>query len=238
MTGWTRALLMGATLLTPAMVSAQTATVPREVVAAEEIIVTARKTRERLQDAPLAVSAVTAQSIDRLGFNSVTDLSRATAGLVFDDSFGRDANRPVIRGQANILGDSGVAFFIDGIYFSGSIADYDVDTIERIEVAKGPQSALYGRNTYSGAINIISKAPTDRWRGRVQADISEGAVYDITASVSGPIAPGLGVALGGRFFENEGLFTNAFDNTPIGVQQTRSGYGMLKYDDGRRCQCQ
>ena len=232
MTGWTRALLMGATLLTPAMVSAQTATVPREVVAAEEIIVTARKTRERLQDAPLAVSAVTAQSIDRLGFNSVTDLSRATAGLVFDDSFGRDANRPVIRGQANILGDSGVAFFIDGIYFSGSIADYDVDTIERIEVAKGPQSALYGRNTYSGAINIISKAPTDRWRGRVQADISEGAVYDITASVSGPIAPGLGIALGGRFFENEGLFTNAFDNTPIGVQQTRSGYGMLKYDDG------
>jgi outer membrane receptor protein involved in Fe transport len=198
----------------------------------EEIIVTARKTTERLQDAPLAVSVVTSDKIDRLGFNSITDLSRAVAGLVFDDSFGRDANRPVIRGQANILGDSGVAFFIDGIYFNGSLADYDVDTIARIEVAKGPQSALYGRNTYSGAINIISKTPTDRWSGRIQADISEGMVYDVTAAISGPIAPGLGIAVGGRFFENEGLFTNTFDNTPIGVQQTRSGYGMLKYDNG------
>jgi outer membrane receptor protein involved in Fe transport len=199
---------------------------------AEEIIVTARKTTERLQDAPLAVSVVGAEKIDRLGFNSITDLSRAVAGLVFDDSFGRDANRPVIRGQANILGDSGVAFFIDGIYFNGSLADYDVDTISRIEVAKGPQSALYGRNTYSGAINIISKTPTDKWKGRIQADISEGAVYDVTASVSGPIAPGLGIAVGGRFFENEGLFTNAFDNSPIGVQKTWSGFGMLKYDNG------
>lgn len=198
----------------------------------EEIVVTARKVSERLQDAPLAVSVVTAQGIDRLGFNSITDLSRATAGLVFDDSFGRDADRPVIRGQSNINGASGVAFFIDGIYFNGSMADFDVDTISRIEVAKGPQSALYGRNTYSGAINIISKAPADSWSGRVQADISEGMVYDVTASISGPIAPGLGIALGGRFFENEGLFTNTFDNTPIGVQKSRSGYGMLKFDNG------
>lgn len=198
----------------------------------EEIVVTARKTEERLQDAPLAVAVVTSQAIDRLGFNSVTDLSRATAGLVFDDSFGRDANRPVIRGQANILGDSGVAFFIDGIYFSGSIADYDIDTISRVEVAKGPQSALYGRNTYSGAINIISKAPAESWGGRIQADVSEGAVYDITGAVSGPIAPGFGIFVGGRYFKNEGLFTNTYDNTPIGVQETKSGYAMLKYDNG------
>lgn len=201
-------------------------------ISADEIVVTARKTEERLQEAPLAVSVVTAAAIDRFGFNSLTDLTRATAGLVFDDSFGRDANRPVIRGQANILGDSGVAFFIDGIYFNGSIADYDIDTIDRIEVVKGPQSALYGRNTYSGAINIVSKMPTDRWRGRVQAEVAEGATYDITANISGPIAPGLGIIMGGRYFKNEGLFTNQFDGTPIGIQETNSGFAMLKYDNG------
>jgi len=227
-----RMQFLSAAALMPLLATPVAAQVAADAGAAEEIIVTARKTTERLQDAPLAVSVVGAEKIDRLGFNSITDLSRAVAGLVFDDSFGRDANRPVIRGQANILGDSGVAFFIDGIYFNGSLADYDVDTIARIEVAKGPQSALYGRNTYSGAINIISKTPTDKWSGRIQADISEGAVYDVTAAISGPIAPGLGIAVGGRFFENEGLFTNTFDNSPIGVQQTRSGYGMLKYDDG------
>lgn len=221
-------------MLLPAAAMAQTAAAPvaASESGAEEIIVTARKTEEKLQDAPIAVAVVSSANIDRLGFSSLSDLSRATAGLIFDDSFGRDANRPVIRGQANILGQSGVAFFIDGIYFNGSLADYDVDTIARMEVAKGPQSALYGRNTYSGAINIISKGPSDHWTGRVQADISEGTVYDITASVSGPITDGLGISLGGRFFDNPGLFTNAFDGTNVGEQSTWSGFGMLKFDQG------
>lgn len=234
-----RSVLLAASALTPGAVMAQDAQ-PAETTARAgdsgispaEIVVTARKTEERLQEAPLAVSVVTAAGIDRLGFNSVTDLTRATAGLVFDDSFGRDANRPVIRGQANILGDSGVAFFIDGIYFNGSIADYDIDSIDRIEVVKGPQSALYGRNTYSGAINIITKAPTDRWRGRMQAEVSEGMTYDISGNISGPIARGLGLIVGGRYFKNDGFFTNQFDNTPIGVQETGSGFALLKYDDG------
>ncbi|WP_084625208.1 TonB-dependent receptor [Erythrobacter cryptus] len=237
-----RSSFLAATALTPGVVMAQdmmqddAADVAREADAAAisptDIVVTARKTEERLQEAPLAVAVVTSATIDRLGFNSLTDLTRATAGLVFDDSFGRDANRPVVRGQANILGDSGVAFFIDGIYFNGSLADYDIDSIERIEVVKGPQSALYGRNTYSGAINIVSKMPSSRWRGRLQADVAEGATYDISGNVSGPLAPGLGLILGGRYFKNEGLFTNQFDGTPIGVQETQSAFAMLKYDNG------
>ena len=191
-----RSALLTATILTPGALMAQTVAGDEgdreervSAASGNEIVVTARKTEERLQEAPLAVAVVTADGIDRLGFNSVTDLTRATAGLVFDESFGRDANRPVIRGQANILGDSGVAFFIDG---SISTDRSPITTSIRLRASKwsrGRKSALYGRNTYSGAINIITKSPGDRWSGRVQADVSEGMAYDISGSVSGPLAP-------------------------------------------------
>ena len=154
-------LLMAAVATAPASAFAQ----PVSTEGTEDsnvIIVTARKVSENLQEVPTAVAVVTSESIENLALNSVADISKTTAGLTFDDSLGRDANRPVIRGQANVLGSSGVAVFIDGIYFSGSVGDYNVDNIERIEVVKGPQSALYGRNTYSGAINIISKTTADR----------------------------------------------------------------------------
>lgn len=235
MTKLFRAVLLAATMLAPIPALAQESP-PSDTEAdspdAQEIVVTARKTEERLQDAPVSVAVATAETIDRLGLDSIADLSKTTSGIVFDDSFGRDANRPVIRGQANILGQSGVAFFIDGIYYSGSLADYDVDTIERVEVVKGPQSALYGRNTYSGAINIISKMPGERWEGRAIADISENDRYEFTANIRGPITDGLGLALGARYYDFGGEFTNQFDGRKVGRQSTKSAFGVLTYDAG------
>ncbi len=219
------------TALTPVTSWAQAAD-DGEGFEATEIIITARKNEERLQDASTTVAVATADTIDRLGLDSLTDIAKTTPGLVFDDSFGRDANRPVIRGQANILGSSGVAYFIDGIYYSGSLADYDVDTISRIEVVKGPQSALYGRNTYSGAINLISKTPSDKWEGRIQADVAENSRYEVSASIRGPITDGLGLSLGARYYDNDGEFRNAFDGSRIGKQQTKSAFGLLQFDNG------
>lgn len=227
-----KASLLAVSALTSVPALAQDEPAAAGDVANEVIIVTARKTEETLQQAPTTVSVVTASNIDRLGLDNLTDVAKTVPGLVFDDTFGRDANRPVIRGQANILGQSGVAFFIDGIYYSGSLADYDVDTVERFEIVKGPQSALYGRNTYSGAINLISKQPGTVWTGRIQADIAEDDRYELTANVRGPLAEGLGIALGGRVFDNAGAFRNAFDGTRVGKQQSYSGFGLLQFNNG------
>ncbi|MEM7779405.1 MAG: TonB-dependent receptor [Pseudomonadota bacterium] len=225
--------LLAATMLTPSVVAAQdNETSAEEAGSGNVIIVTARKREEDLQSVPTSVAVVTADTIDNLGLDNLEDIAQTTPGLIFDDSFGRDSNRPVIRGQANILGQSGVAFFIDGIYYTGSLADYDVDTIERIEVVKGPQSALYGRNTYSGAINIISKLPGDRWEGRVQADISENDRYELTAGIRGPISEGLAIGFNGRYFDFGGEFTNAFDGEKLGQQQSYSLSSVLDWDNG------
>ncbi|MDM7957448.1 TonB-dependent receptor [Blastomonas sp.] len=232
MTSTFKASLLAVSALTAVPAMAQENQSASRGISDDVIIVTARKTEETLQEAPTTVSVVTAAAIDRLGLDNLTDVAKTVPGLVFDDTFGRDANRPVIRGQANILGQSGVAFFIDGIYYSGSLADYDVDTVERFEVVKGPQSALYGRNTYSGAINLISKTPGDTWTGRVQADIAEDDRYEVTANVRGPLADGLGIAVGGRLLDNAGAFRNAFDGTRIGKQQSYSGFGLLQFNNG------
>lgn len=228
-----KSALLAATVLVPGTLQAQESqSQPRETVSATEIIVTARKREENLQSVPTSVAVATSQTIDQLGLDSLNDISKVTSGLVFDDSLGRDGNRPVIRGQANILGQSGVAYFIDGIYYTGSLADYDVDTIERIEVVKGPQSALYGRNTYSGAINIISKLPGDRWEGRANFDLSEHDRYELTAGVRGPLSDGLSVGLNGRYYDFGGEFTNAYDGKKVGEQSSWSLSGVLRYDDG------
>ncbi len=231
-----RGALLAATAFTPGIALAQDDTGAQEGAAAtsnsREIIVTARKREESLQSVPTSVAVATSETIERLNLNNLTDIAQTTPGLIFDDSFGRDSNRPVIRGQANILGDSGVAFFIDGIYYTGSLADYDVDTIERIEVVKGPQSALYGRNTYSGAINIISKLPGDTFEGRVTADISEHDRYELTAGIRGPISDGLSFGVNGRFFDFGGEFTNQFDGNEVGKQSSWSVSGALRWDDG------
>ncbi len=245
-----RAVLMAATVMTPAMLSCGAAQAQSTSDRGDEptteqfeeqagatpsgnvIIVTARKKDETLQSVPTSVAVATAETIERLGLDNLTEIAQTTPGLIFDDSNGRDSNRPVIRGQANILGNSGVAFFIDGIYYTGSLADYDVDTIERVEVVKGPQSALYGRNTYSGAINIISKLPGDRWEGRVTGDTAENDRYEITAGIRGPVTDGLSVGINGRYYDYGGEFVNQFDGGEVGDQMSYSVSGLLNWDNG------
>jgi len=232
-----RAALMTATILTPgALVAQEMEGDPPEqdfpTAENPEIIITARKREETLQSVPTSVAVVTDETIQNLALDSLEEIANTTPGLIFDESFGRNGNRPVIRGQANLLGEPGVAFFIDGIYYTGSLADYDVDSIERIEVVKGPQSALYGRNTYSGAINIISKLPGDVWEGRVTADIAENERYELTAGIRGPISDGLSVGVNGRFYDFGGEFESAFDGQTVGDQSSWSASGVLAWNNG------
>ena len=195
----------------------------------DEIVVTARKLEESLQETPVAVTAVTAAQMESWGLDDLADISKVTAGLIFDSEFARGANRPVIRGQANILNDSGVSYFIDGVYVSGSIDDYDLNDVERVEVVKGPQSALYGRNTYSGAINIITRSPGEAFGGRVKLELAGDEQLLVSASLSGPLSDVLAGGLTLRHFEMGGPFTNQFDGSDIGEQQSRSISGVLGF---------
>ncbi len=197
----------------------------------DQIIVTARKREENIQETPLSISAFTANMIEAAGIRDMADIAKSTPGFSLDDEFGRTSGvRPVIRGQATILGASGVSTFVDGILLNGSILDYDLTDAERIEVVKGPQSALYGRNTYSGAINIITKSPSDEFSGDVKLDAGSFNRFEAAGTIRGPVSDTVSASLHGRYFTRGGPFTNEFDGTKVGQQESGAVSLALFYE--------
>ena len=196
----------------------------------EVIIVTARRTEENIQEVPVAVTAFSTEDIFEQGIQNIEDLSRRTAGFVFDTPFGRQFDRPIIRGQANILGDSGVSVFIDGVNVTQSIRSLNFGDIDRIEIIKGPQSALFGRNTYSGAINITTRQPTNDFQADLSFEAGADGLYQFLGNVRGPIIQDkLFFSLSGRIYEFESEFdvpTNL--NPSIGNESSRSIAGVIR----------
>ncbi|MDP6674240.1 MAG: TonB-dependent receptor [Gammaproteobacteria bacterium] len=212
-------------------------TVPVSALAAlEEIVVTTRKREENLQDVPIAVQAITADQIERQGIKNLTDVAKLSPSVQFDTSFGPQDTRITIRGLSNTRGRSNVAFLVDGIDVttenvisagSGLLANRRLlNDVERIEVVKGPQSALYGRAAFSGAISYVTKEPGEKLAGKVGLDIAENGYYQLDAAVGGPV-PGLeevlGLRLNGVYWSDDGYYSNSVSGNGVGGGD---GFGM------------
>lgn len=202
----------------------------------ETIIVTARKTSETLISAPIAVTAVGAADISRLNVQSIDDLARFTPGLSFSKAFGRATDRPVIRGAASILAgtspgvEAGAAYFVDGVYYQGDISSIDMTEVQRVEVIKGPQSALFGRNTYSGAIDFITRSPGSSFRAGATVSVADHGEQSLNLSIGGPITDRLSGSLSARAYTFDGEFKNAAaTNQLLGAEQTQSITGVLEF---------
>jgi outer membrane receptor protein involved in Fe transport len=231
-----------ATALTSALTSfaapalAQQATDPDDDA---EIVVTARKAEERLQDVPLSITALSARDIEESGVDSVADVAALTPGFSFRQGFGRSgggqggaAVRPAIRGMSNILGAPNSAFFVDGVFVSGNITSYQLDNLERVEVIRGPQSALFGRQTFSGAINFITRAPGDEVAGRATATFAEHDHAEFNGYVAGPVfgSSVLKGELNARYYRFGGDYKNAdTGDKDIGAQRSVNFGGKLIY---------
>ena len=205
-------------------------------VVIEEITVTARRREESLQEVPVAVAVVDAAAIEQRGLQTIDDVARFTPGLSFSKAFGRATERPVVRGLGNVLAgvqfgvESGAAYFIDGIYYPGDLQGLNLNDLERVEVVKGPQSALYGRNSYAGAINFTTKSPTSEFSSDIRTLFAQDGERDIRASISGPIIPGvLGGSLSLRSYDFDGQWTNAVTRQLIGDESTDSVAALLEW---------
>jgi iron complex outermembrane receptor protein len=197
------------------------------VFAIEEITVTARKREERLQDIPLAVTAFTADQMNRRLVRTLGDIAALTPGLNFETYLG-GSGTPVIRGAAqNRITDldQNVSTFFDNVYLPRQYAvSPGVIGLERVEVVKGPQSALYGRNAFMGAINYIPKKPGDVWSGTVEGTIGLHKRYDLIGDIGGPIiAEKVFLRVGGGYSKFDGDVKNNHPNAGVKIDPGSSG---------------
>ncbi len=193
----------------------------------DEVVVTARKREESLQDVPLPVTALSAADIANRQVTSLDDVAKFTPGLVFSKSFGRATERPVVRGLASVLAgtnasvETGAAYFIDGVYYQGAIQSLDMNDVERVEVIRGPQSALYGRNTYSGAINFVTKRIGDTTTGNASASFDTDE-RNLSARVAGRLTDWLAGSVNGRYYDFDGQQVNQLTGRNVGDENSNS----------------
>lgn len=196
------------------------------VLQSAPIVVTARRVEENLQDIPVAISVVSGDDLVERGVENFADLSRIVPNLIIDDAGAeRTAVWVTIRGQAaadvSLNTDSSVGLYMDGVNIPrvNGLSPGLVD-LERVEVLKGPQGTLYGRNTTGGAVSFVTRAPDlDEAGGFASIEYGRFDRVDLTGAVNVPlVANQLAVRLTGRFTDQDGIGED-FSGREVGDEQ-------------------
>gem|GEM_PF-121778 len=198
----------------------------------EEVIVTAQKRSERLVDVPISVSNLSADQLRDAGITHARDLSQVVPGLNF--AMQGALAQPTIRGIGSTLtaaGDeSNTALYIDGVYMSQMYANFfDLPSIERIEVLKGPQGTLFGRNATGGAINIITREPDQVRSGQVGAGLGNLGERQVSLYLNDGRTDTLAVNLAVDVLENDGYIRNSVNGDRTGDRQSTSVYSKWQF---------
>ncbi len=199
-----------------------------------EVVVTARRREENLQDIPVAVSSFSADEIEKQGISTTADVVKLVPGVQFDQGFSAADTRISIRGINSERGRTSAAVLVDGIDVSGenvtagggsSLLNTRLMDLERVEVVKGPQSALYGRNAFAGAISYITRQPSmTGMEAKLSADIADYSTYDVRAAVSGPvIADKLAIGVNLGWYESDGWYDNHNTAVPAANGELNGG---------------
>jgi iron complex outermembrane receptor protein len=199
------------------------------------IVVTARKTSENLQTTPVAVTAVSDIALDRAQINNVNQLQNIAPGLVVFPAVAQPGSAQFsLRGQGQndglIAVDQSVGAYVDGVYVARSSgALFNFVDIERVEVLRGPQGTLFGRNTTGGSVNVITKAPTNEFEGMVRGRYGNYNAFEATGVVNIPIAGSNGgLRLVAQHTQHEGYGRNVQFNRDLGGDNTEFVRGTFK----------
>ncbi len=189
----------------------------------EVITVTARRRAESMQDTPIAISAVSGEGLADRGIDNVTQIGDFTPNVKFNSSVPVSASNATaaifIRGigqnDYQLSADPGVGLYLDGVYISRGVGNVlDVLNIERIEVLRGPQGTLFGRNTIGGAVSVVTSKPGDVFKGRIEATTGRFNRVQIKGSVDIPLAEGVYSSFSGFYHNRDGYVKGIVAGAP------------------------
>ena len=225
------ALAVSAALATSLQVSTAFAQESESML--EEVMVTARKREESLAETPIAITAISAAEIQAGAFKSLVDVQKTAPGLFVETMNNENARTVLMPRFRGVTFDASSplqrtsSVFVDGLIVSSGLHSLPITQVERIEVIKGPQSALFGRNTYSGAINIITRRPGDELKGGIEVDYGAKSKGSTTGYIEGPITSNLGARATFSYTDKEGHYDNAFvEGQRLGDEETLA-YGLM-----------
>jgi len=203
----------------------------KETKKLDTMTVTAQKTEQNIQDVPISLTVFDDIGIEDRKIKSTRDIATYTPNfMVFE--YESSLAIPIVRGISSDLYalSSGTGMYIDGVPVLNAIGfDEELMDIERIEVLKGPQGSLYGRNTHAGAINIITKQPNNETRGKIGLQLAEDNKRELSLSVSGPIVKDKFYAsLSAKHYEKDGFIKNTNLNKFNDDREYRYGKLILR----------
>jgi len=228
MTAMTRRLAAGVSLAVLAVATPAMAQV-------EEIIVTANKVAENVQDVPIAVSAITGDALEAAGTTSLENIGDLVPSVSFRKGTTSANSAIFLRGVGtitfSIAAEPSVSTVVDGIVLSRSGQAFsDLVDIDRIEVLRGPQGTLFGKNASAGLVSIISKGGSDTFEGDINLGAYEGGEYRGRLTIAGPLADNLTARVTGFYGTYKGNITNVFDGSKVNGYERYGARAIIDWE--------
>lgn len=219
---------VGGAMLLPVTVHAQEAEVRAEGAGLGDIVVTARKREESLQSTPLSVAAFGGEALEKSGIDDFSEIAGRVPGFTFNPDNVSEPNiflRGIGTDIESAASSAAIGFFLNEVYMPRSQGtSIELFDLERVEIVRGPQGTLYGKNVVGGAINYITKKPTDTFRAGLEAGIGNYGAFELKGNVGGGIAEGLSGSLAASARHHDGYAFNTFTGNDV---EDLNAYGVL-----------
>lgn len=229
-------ILLAGTAALALLPSAQPAHAQAQQDGLDQIVVVAQKREEEAQKTPVSMTVVTADQLAGISAQKFNDIQYLTPGLQFEGSSNNQYAAEInLRGQESnqqLLGiDPSVGIYVDGVYETSTIGVSlgNIYGLDHVEVLKGPQGTLYGRNTTGGAINVVTKGPTDTVSADIQQEAGSYGLHTTTADANLPLAPGLAaLRVDAQYGDRDGYAKDLTSGRDLGNSETASFRAALK----------